>query len=126
MTIAEALRSILVTAATTAEGRIYPKVLPPGVILPAISYSRISTPRVRSLTGFSHLAMPRFQFTAWAETYAGAKALVDEMIAALDGYVGTVDSVEIQSSHIENEVDMYIPDSGIYGMPTDFIVAHKE
>ena len=126
MTIAEALRQILIDARTSAEERIYPLVLPSDPQLPAITYTRVSTPRVRSLTGFSHLAMPRFQFTAWAATCSMAKELVDEIIAALDDYSGTVDSVEIQASHIENESSMYEPVSGFYGMPTDFIVAHKE
>ena len=126
MSIAEALRKLIVDAATTAGARVYPLALPPDPTLPAVSYTRISTPRTRSLTGFSHLAWPRFQFTAWAVTYAAAKVLVDEIIVALDDYSGTVDGVVIQSSHIENEMSMYEPITGFYGMPLDFVIAHTE
>lgn len=126
MTIAESLRLVLVAAATSAVDRIYPLVLPPDPTFPAITYTRISTPRVRCLTGSSHLAMPRFQFTAWARSYDAAKVLVDEIITALNDYFGTVGGIEIQSSHVENELSMYEPESRLYGMPTDFIVAHKE
>jgi len=126
VTIEEALRQILIDARTAAEERIYPLRLPPDPQLPAIAYARISTPRVRCLTGYSHLAMPRFQFTVWAVTYGEAKALVDEVITALDCYSGTVDSVVIQASHIDNEVSMIEPTTGFFGMPLDFIVAHTE
>jgi len=126
MTIEEALRSILVTAATTAGERIYPLSLPADPTLPAIVYTRISTPRLRSLTGFAGLARPRLQFLAWASSYAAAKVLADEIRTALDGYQGTVSGLQIQSSFAENELAMLEPQTGRYGIPADFIVAHVE
>jgi len=111
---------------TIAGTRIYPDVLPPQVTLPAISYSRISTARVRSLSGNSHLAMPRFQFTAWATTYALARQLMDEIIVDLNDYSGVVGGITIQATRIDNELDNYDPTSGIYSVIADFIIAHTE
>ncbi|OGO04004.1 MAG: hypothetical protein A2Y91_03500 [Chloroflexi bacterium RBG_13_54_8] len=111
---------------TIAGDRVYPQVLPPKVTLPAISYNRISTPRVRSLSGSSHLAMPRFQFTAWAITYEEARFLMDEIKADLNDFSGTVGGMIIQASKVENELDRYEPTPGIYGIIADFIVAHTD
>ncbi len=124
--IEEALVSILIAAATTAGARIYPLVLPSNPTLPAVSYNRVSTPRVHSLSGYSHLSKPRIQFTAWALTYAAAKVLANEVRAALDVYVGTILGVAIQSAFADNELDMFEPRSKLYHVPVDYIVAHYE
>lgn len=136
MIIEEALRSILVTAATAAVDRIYPLALPPNVTLPAIAYTRVSTPRIYSLTGFSHLSMPRFQMTAWASTYAAAKALANEIRRALDNYSGWLGApfpapfpigwIEVQNISSINELDAYEPRSKFYGISVDYRVAHGE
>jgi len=126
MVVEQSLQTILIAAGTTAVDRIYPLVLPPDVTLPAIAYTRISSPRLHCLTGFSHYARPRFQFTAWALTYEAAKDLANEIRVALDGYLGTVGGVNIQSSFAENELDMYEPQSGFYGVLVDFFIAHGE
>ena len=124
--IEEAIVSILIAAATAAGSRIYPQLLPPEVTLPAIAYTRISTPRVRSLTGFSHLARPRFQLTAWANSKNAAKTLADEIFAVLDSYSGTVLGVIIQISFADNELDTYEPTPEMYGVLTDYMIAHTE
>ncbi len=108
--IEEALVAILAGNAgvkALAGSRIYPLVAPPDVTLPAIAYQRISGPRVHSHSGSSGLASPRFQFTALASTYSGAKALVNAMRQALDCYVGIVLGVQIHAIVLENEVDGY-------------------
>lgn len=134
--IEETLRQVLVAAATTAGSRIYPLVLPPEVTVPAIAYARVSSPRIRSLTGFSHYSTPRFQFTAWADNYAVSKALANEIRKALDGYSGwtavafpalfPIGWAEVQSISSLNELDMYEPQSKLYGVPADYRVAHRE
>ena len=124
--IEQAVHSIIEAAATTAAARIYIQTLPPEVTLPALAYTRVSTPRTRSLTGFSKLARPRLQYIAWAATYAAAKALADEVFAAVDGYQNTIDGVEIQSAFVDNEISMYDPESKRYGVLVEILVAQTE
>ena len=136
MIIEDALRKIIVDAATTAMDRVYPLLLPPTPGFPAVAYVRVSTRRVHCLTGFSHLAIPRFQFTAWAKTYGEAHVLANELRVAMDGYTGWLAAafplpfpigwVQIQSCWSENELDLYEPKPGLYGVPADYMVAHQE
>jgi len=121
-----ALNAILVNAATIAGAHVYPLVLPPNPTLPAITYTRMFTPRIYSLRGFSGLSYPRFQFTAWAETYAVAVELAEEIRVALDDYMGTIHLVEIQSSVKVNEIAMYEPQTRFYYIPIDFTIWHIE
>jgi hypothetical protein len=69
--------------------RIYPLKLPQGVILPAVTYQRISTPRVITHDqGTGGLAMPRFQFSAYDDGYSSVKAVIKQIREALNGYKG--------------------------------------
>jgi len=124
--IEEALRAILIAAATSAASRIYSQTLPEEVTLPAIGYTRVSTPRTRSLSGFSKLANPRFQYICWAASTNEAKTLADEVFTAIDGYQATASGVEIQSAFIDNEISVYDPESKRYGVLVEILVAHTE
>ena len=76
--------------------RIYLLRMPDtGNTLPCVTFQRIDTPRTHahdtSGTG-GDLAHPRFQFDAWAETYASAKAINEQIRAALNGKTGSIGS----------------------------------
>jgi Protein of unknown function (DUF3168) len=66
--------------------RIYPMVIPQGVVMPAIAYQRISTVRPGSLRGPSGIADPRLQVNCWADTYGTAKTVAEEVRQSLDGW----------------------------------------
>ena len=73
--------------------RTYLMFIPQAATLPCLTVARISTPRILTMdsvgaTGL--LAHPRFQFNAWATTYASAKAITDQMRAALNGKTGSI------------------------------------
>ena len=71
--------------------RVYAFRIPQEATLPCMTYQRISTPRdlTHDTAGAgSDLAHPRFQFDAWATTYASAKAIADQLRAALNGRRG--------------------------------------
>ena len=115
--------------------RIYPVTIPqaaPGATnIPAITYQRISTPRVRSLSGPSLLAYPRFQITSWHTTYTGAKALGEAVRAAMDGWAGVEVGWTISDSALEDERDIFDPSTELdtnrrYGVAQDFIIWHVE
>jgi len=75
--------------------RVYPFVMPDDATLPNVTFQRIDTPRELShdSSGIGNeLAHPRFQFDAWAETYASAKAINEQVRAALNGKRGLIGS----------------------------------
>ena len=75
--------------------RVYPFQVPNGVTFPCVTFQRIDTPRelTHDTSGIGNdLAHPRFQFDAWAETYASAKAINEQIRAALNGKTGMIGS----------------------------------
>lgn len=112
-----------------AGDRIYALVLPQGVVYPAIRWQRISTPRLKSTSGPSGRARPRFQIDCYAGTHAEALSLAAAVRAALDGFSGTVAAVVISSSGAEDEGSDFEPDvgaSGVYRERLDFLISHTE
>ena len=109
-------------------GRVYPLTMPQDVTLPAVVYQRVTGPREYSFTGSSGLAHPRFQVSVWAETYASAKDVAEQIKVALGGYNGGMGSggTLVYGSFIENELDFYEPDTRLYHVPVDFTMWHRE
>jgi hypothetical protein len=111
-------------------GRVYPLMLPQTCTFPAITYQRISSPRVHSHQGASGLAYPRFQINVYASTFASVKAILKLIRIGLDGYKGTIgtspNTVKVGCSLIENELDDYDPQSQLYYSSQDYIIWHDE
>ncbi len=113
--------------------RVYPMMIPQGATLPCLTYQRISTPRIvthdtSGATG--DLARPRFQFDAWATTQKAAKAITDQVRAALNGKTGSIgtapNNITIRAALAENEVPEYIPDAKLYRSRSDYRIGHEE
>ncbi len=127
--IEEALYTHLISHAglTAIVGnRIYPVLLPQDVTFPAVTYQRISTVREYAQEGPSGLAHPRFQFSCWAETYEEAKAVAEQIRFALSGYKGTINNVRIDAVYIEDDNDIYDPETNIYHVALDATIWHEE
>ncbi len=78
--------------------RCYPLRLPQKPTLPAIVYQRISSsPQI----GTTDRRGTRFQFSCWASTYAGAKALAAQVRAALENHADTT----VRMGRVVNEID---------------------
>lgn len=76
--------------------RLYPDVMPQGAALPCVVYQRISTPRAQvfgSTQAVVH-SRPRFQFSCWALSAAGALDVAAALRTALlaTPYPVTLDS----------------------------------
>ena len=135
-TLEEALISYLSGFAgltTLISTRVYHMTKPQTVIYPCITFQRIDTPRVHThdTSGASgDLAYPRIQFDAWADTYASAKAITDQLRAALNGKKGSIgtapNQVTIQSSLVENEQPSFDDLTYKYRSRSDYIVWHLE
>lgn len=123
--LVEALFTFLSAANTAASDRIYPKRLPQGATLPAITYLLASDPTEHTHSGPSSLAHPRYQLNCWAEGeggYLAAHSLAEEVRAALDGYRGLPAGVEIQAALSENSRDNDDADTGRHWVSLDFII----
>jgi len=132
--IEEALQKILVDdggVGTLAANRIYNAVLPQGATVPAITWQRIATPRLRDLDGAEGSAQPRFQINCWGDEPSEPGALANAVRAALQDYEGTVLAVYIKDIWVEDEGDLFEAAVGNlqrrrYGRRLDIIVWHEE
>ncbi len=100
--------------------RIYPDVLPQGVVYPAIRYHRIDTPRVYTKGGYAGLSRPRLQIDCYATTYVAVRNLAAAVRAAMERYPGP--------AVCENEQDGYeeTPDPPVYVRTLEFRIWHRE
>lgn len=113
--------------------RVYINRIPQGATLPLVVFQRISTSRIitHDTSGLTDLASPKFQFDAWATTYASAKAITDQIRAALNGLITTVtigaDSVVIQAGIIDAErYNPELEEVGLERISSDYTVWHLE
>ena len=134
MTLEEGLFAYLTAVpgiAAQAGTRVYPAPAPEDPTYPLIVYQRISTVRVRSMTGPSQLAQARMQINAHAATYATAKTLADELRNALDGYQGVMGTVPVSGSFLEDDADApdvspEVEGNRVYSVHMDFMIAYQE
>jgi len=107
------------------DSRIYPLVLPQTPELPAVTYIRISTPRLAEFEN-AFLPHPRFQFSCWAESFERAKAVAEQVRLALDVYSGAMGEYTVEVSIIDDEHDTYEPDTGIWHSIVEAIIWYEE
>lgn len=127
--IEEALpaRLAAVGAVTALVGtRVYPLRAPQNAVRPFVVYQRISAPRVSAFGSDTGIARPRFQVTAWADTYAGAKAVATAVRQALQRYRGTILGVEILDCYVDTDQDLVDDEVKLFGHATDFFIPHRE
>lgn len=103
--------------AALVSNRIFPLLMPQNPAFPAITYHRVSGPRVHSHGGPSGLASPRFQVSCWAKSYAAVRDLAEKVRLALDGRMGAL---------LQNELHTYEPDTETFHAPLDFVIWHQE
>ncbi|MFA5866917.1 MAG: DUF3168 domain-containing protein [Actinomycetota bacterium] len=123
MSIEETLFTRLSTHAgliALVAARIYPLVAPEGVAAPFVIYQRISTRVVHAMSTDPSLESPRFQVSARGSSYASAKTVETQILAALRDYTDAT----IQRAFYENKADLYEPDTKLYHIPVDFIIWH--
>jgi len=79
------LQSDIVTAlAAVAGGRVYPQVAEQGAAKPFVVYRILSKDPAQKLGGGAGVTNTSVVFDCWAETYAAAIALAEQVRAALD------------------------------------------
>lgn len=116
------------TAAVTnlVSTRIYLVNLPQSPSYPAVTIARVSGVREHNLSGPSGLARPRISISGWGTYYNAAKNVAEAIRQTLDGFSGTVSGVDIQSVHLENEIDLYEDEPEVFRTMTDYFIQHQE
>jgi len=128
MTIETELRTRLLADGTISGligTRLYPVVLPQDPTMPALVSSRVSGQRLHNLSGVAGRGMPRITIDCWASTYAGSKTLAAAVRSSLDGLNGLLTTINA-SIKIDNEIDDYEDDTGLYRVIQDYIINHLE
>ena len=97
--------------------RVTPVLLPDDVTYPAITYSRVSTERITTLSGSTGLARASFQVSAWSPDYLEVLTVASGIRQALDGIEGTL---------IENQIDLFDTTARVHYANLQFSIWHTE
>ena len=107
MEIEEALTSYLLdfSGLTALIGdKLYPDEIPQGIKLPAVIYSKVSDVKDHTLVGQNRLESPMIQFAAFVGSKTAARAIANQLKAALCDFQGELSGLEIQYIRLENEI----------------------
>lgn len=105
--------------------RLYPGVLPQKCTYPAVNYSRVFASRVSAMGADTGLVRARFQFDIWADTYAVARAIAEQVRLCYQRWSNTAGTV-IQDIYFVGEVDLYEDETRIHHAALDFEVIYRE
>ena len=133
-TIENAIYTMLtgdVTTAAIVTDRVFPNILPQGQLMPCLTFQQISGPRDLTANGPSGLVFARYQINAWARTYKSAKELAMAVRLVMNGFSGTIDSVQIQLIKLSGEGDIPVMPAGTdvlmrFGKRLDFTICFGE
>jgi len=120
-----ALQTILradVDVAALVGTRVYAFPLRQNPVLPDITYQRVSGPRDAVLG----VGKPRYQFTAWSDSYGEAREVAQAVDDCLQRYKGTSEGVLIISAIVVNDVDIYDPETGRHTCSIDVMIKYWE
>lgn len=112
--------------------RIYHGVTVQDPTLPYVVLQRIGGVRNHASPGGAvGVVESRWQITCWADEPLNADPVAEAVRKALDGYSGTVDTVRIQGTFLENDVDLSQgptdgSDKPVYGRVLDFLIWYDE
>lgn len=132
MHLEEALYTYLSTYAgliALTSTRIYPEEKPQNCIMPAVVYSRISTPREHTMGTDPGLASPRFQFTIYDTNHKNMLDVKAQIKAALQDYSGVMGGaggVTVQAVILDDENAGYDAETKQYYTDVDYIIWHLE
>ena len=110
MSVEGGLRTILLAASGVTDlvsTRIYPRLIPAGVDLPAVAYQKLSGNKLHNLSGESGNATPTYEFSCWSEDYDQARAVAAAVMAAFKDYSGTADSTVFQTITVLGDDDAF-------------------
>lgn len=129
--IYDALYTILAAATdltALVSTRIYPDKAPQHATAPYVVFQRVSGTHLESHQGSSGLAMPRFQFDAWAPQRSAAENVGKQIRLALQGYsnLSPVSGTIIQAILAEGHGGGYDDKTELFRHRQDYFIHHGE
>ena len=112
--------------------RIYPTIMPNNVILPAVSFQRISTERTHAFQADVALTSATYQISSWGKNdtvkkgYAHADAVSKQVRAALQNYSGTMGSTTVNAVLLIGELTDYDTATETYAVHQDYEIWYQE
>lgn len=100
-----------------------------GRSFPYIVILKVSAPRTYSFDGLESVLPTRMQLSAFATTYKSAKDITIQIHAALGDFTATMGGgggVAVAGTFIENETDIFEPETELYHVATDLLIWHTE
>ena len=127
MSIETAIRSELINDAdvTALVGtRVYPVMMPQGFEMPCISYQRVSSDRIHTLSGPNGRVDASFQVDFYAESYSVVRDLADKARQVLDGFKGQLGGSEnnVGGIHLVSDRDLWQDNIEVYRVTHDYSV----
>lgn len=104
---------------TSAGKRVYPLYLPQAPTYPAISYFQVSCTPTLTMRGIAFQRI-RMQTDCWAETYADAQTLAQEVRSQLSWWSGTAGGVTVEKILLDDEETPPDPDMQLFRVSSDW------
>jgi Protein of unknown function (DUF3168) len=112
--------------AALVDTRIFPLVLPQGIMATSIVYTLISGIGDHHMDGPSGLNRPRYQIDAWAASIDAASNLADKIKERIDGLADTIENVTIQGIFFANEREDYDDEAQLFRKSRDYLIWFEE
>ena len=106
--------------------RVYPNHAPQSPTYPLVIHSHDSTDRVSAMASDTGNVSSIHTVSAIAETYTAATAAAVQVLAALQRYSGTSDTVVIADAFVIDEDHSFDPDLDVWILDIDFLVWYSE
>lgn len=107
--------------------RVYPSLLPQKPVYPCLRYQEVDGQRESAMGSDLGQVSATLQVDAYAATYAGSRALAEQVRLALQRFRGTVASVEIEDVFVSSGPnDFYEDQVKAYRTQMDFLIWHRE
>lgn len=121
-----ALQTML--AAVDDAAAAYPLYAPQDAGSKYFLFGRVDTDRDFTLQGPSGLADARFEITAYAPGYLEALTLSGKARQALNGFLGTVEGVEILACRLDTDSDVFEDgtDPKLFGSQSFYLISYRE
>ena len=114
--------------------RIFPVVVPEGIVGTSVVISRISGVGVNDMQGRSGLSQSRMQIDCWATDADTATILANLVKERVDGFRGSIawdenspgNAVVVQGVFFDGERDRFDENTELYSVSRDYIVWYEE
>lgn len=120
----------------TSPARIYPVKAPQGdkhgpVPRPYMTFRRLSGGHEHTLRGAAGFALPRFDVSAYSDTYQQAKELAKAVRGEMQGFGGVMHTTEVRGATCVDEEDLFDDpidgsDKGVFHIAMEFQINYTE